>query len=72
MSERSFDCLRMKSEIQERLLDELQGLTPREQRRWIDQRLSASPVFGPMWARLKRETAQQGSSPATSGGSPAV
>jgi hypothetical protein len=47
-----FDCVQMKWEIQQRLLNELQPLSPEESRRTQQQRIAADPLLGPFLQKV--------------------
>ena len=50
--EKDFDCVQMKWEIQQRLLDEFRGMNPAEARRIQKQRVSDDPLLGPFLRRV--------------------
>lgn len=45
MKEKAFDCVRMKSEIQQRILEEIAGLSPEEQREKAVQAIESDPIL---------------------------
>ncbi len=47
--EKDFDCLRVKDEIQERLLEELEGLSLEERRERFEREVLSDPILGPFW-----------------------
>lgn len=53
MKTKSFDCVEMKRRIQERLIEEMSGLTPEQQQQKTEQDIANDPVLGPLW-RNKR------------------
>ena len=61
MKSKPFDCVRMKREIQTRILEEMEGLSDEERRRLTEERILADPVLGPFWRRACRvRTARRG------------
>jgi len=52
MKEKSFDCVRMKHEIQQRIREEIAGLSREERRRRTEEAILADPVLGPIWRNL--------------------
>ncbi len=52
--EKEVDCVRMKNEIQQKLLEEMKGLSPEEWRRRADERVLANPILGPFWRRVRK------------------
>lgn len=58
MKDKQFDCVRMKHEIQQEILREMQSLSPEEQQRRTAQEIESDPVLGRLWRRARRiETA---------------
>ena len=55
---KTFDCVRMKWEIQRRLDEESAGLNEDEARRRQDAKVAASPILGPVVARLRARPEQ--------------
>jgi len=51
--EKQFDCVRMKDEIQQKILAERKALGAEEQRKRAHERIAANPVLGPIWQRTK-------------------
>ena len=54
MKSKRFDCVKMKHEIQQRILDEVAGLSPQEQRQKLEKDILSDPVLGPLWRRARR------------------
>ena len=54
MKAKKFDCVDMKHEIQQQLLNEMKGLKPKEQRRIAEERILADPILGPFFQRVRR------------------
>ena len=54
MSDKTFDCVEMKDEIQRRLLAELRDLPPEEQRRRTEEIIGADPLLARVWQRARR------------------
>jgi len=51
---KEFDCVRMKHEIQQRILQEMRGLSPEERRQKMEEDIQADPVIGPIWRGARR------------------
>ena len=49
---KTFDCVQMKWDIQQRLLKEFQQLTPEEARRAQQHRIAADPLLGPFLQKV--------------------
>jgi hypothetical protein len=49
MKKKNFDCVQMKHDIQQRLMDELKGLSYEEQWAITEKRILANPILGPFW-----------------------
>jgi hypothetical protein len=47
-----FDCVQMKWDIQQRLLDELERLSPEQSRRMQQERIAADPLLGPFLQKV--------------------
>ena len=54
MKEKAFDCVRMKAEIQQKLQEELAGLSPEEVENVAIQRISNDPPMGRLWREARR------------------
>ena len=54
VKEKKFDCVRMKDEIQQRILKEIEGLSVEERRRRFEERVLADPILGPFWRNARR------------------
>ncbi len=50
---KKFDCVQMKHEIQQRLLAEMTGLSPEEQRRLTEERIESDPILARLWKRAR-------------------
>ena len=55
MKTKKFDCVRMKHEIQQAILEEMDALTPEERRRKTEERILTDPILGPVWSRSRRD-----------------
>lgn len=55
MKTKKFDCVRMKHEIQQAILEEMDGLAPEERHRKTGERILADPILGPVWSRSRRD-----------------
>ena len=49
MKEKVFDCVQMKSDIQQRLLKEMAGLSLEERRRRLEDQVAANPILKRLW-----------------------
>jgi len=56
MKEKSFDCVQMKHEIQQRIREEMEGLSREEQRRRTEEAILADPVLAQIWRNLSTRT----------------
>lgn len=54
MREKGFDCVRMKDEIQQKILQEMAGLSPEDWRNKTEEHILADPILGPFWRRAKQ------------------
>ena len=52
---KKFDCVEMKNEIQRKLLKEMKGLSPDEQRRMMEHRIQSDPIRGPFLRKVKKQ-----------------
>lgn len=50
--EKEFDCVRMKWDIQQRLLSEYQGANPQKVREAEREHIAADPVLGPFLQKV--------------------
>ena len=50
---KGFDCVQMKWDIQQKLLEEERLLGPEEAHRRQDERVRNNPILGPLFKRLK-------------------
>ena len=53
MTEKAFDCVQMKHEIQARIMKEIEGLSLEERNRRFEARIAADPILGPFWKNAK-------------------
>jgi hypothetical protein len=60
---KKFDCVKMKHEIQQKILKEMEELSPEEFREKSRQRILADPILGPIWRKI-----EQAGDPARRGG----
>ena len=49
-----FDCVKMKQEIQQRIIEEVADLSPQEQREKMVRDILSDPVLGPLWRQARR------------------
>lgn len=49
---KTFDCVKMKNDIQAKRQAEFAGMTLEEQKAVMNKRLMSSPILGPMYRRL--------------------
>ena len=54
MIKKDFDCVQMKHEIQQRLLEEMKGFSIEEEIRWTKELIASDPVLGPFWKKARR------------------
>ena len=48
---KTFDCVRMKHEIQQKLLEKMRDMTPEEQRRFTEETILSNPELARFWKR---------------------
>jgi hypothetical protein len=48
---KTFDCVRMKHEIQQKLLERMRDMTPEEQRRFTEDIILSNPKLARFWKR---------------------
>jgi hypothetical protein len=53
MTEKTFDCVQMKHDIQARIMKEIEGLSLDERNRRFEARIAADPILGPFWKNAK-------------------
>jgi len=58
MKMKKFDCVQMKHQIQQQLLEEMSELSPAEQRRWTEKEILSDPILGPFWKKAKQASAE--------------
>jgi hypothetical protein len=56
MTKKKFDCIKMKHDIQKKIIKEMKGLTPEQQRRKVQKDIESDPVFGPLVKKLTKKT----------------
>ena len=49
MKKKEFDCVEMKREIQQQILEEMQGLSPEEQLRRTEKAVTSDPILARFW-----------------------
>ena len=54
MTAKDFDCVRMKWEIQQRIQEQMEGLSLEQQKRWTEERILANPTLAPLWEKARR------------------
>ncbi len=54
MKEKKFDCVRMKNEIQEKLLKEIEGLSLEERRERFEREVLSDTILGPLWLNSRK------------------
>ena len=57
MKQKSFDCIRMKREIHQRMLHELKGLSCEERLAKFEREIKSNPILAKVWQRTKRTVA---------------
>ena len=59
MKAKTFDCVKMKHDIQQKILQEMEGLSTEEKRRRTEEAILSDPVLGRIWKNARRvRTAQ--------------
>ena len=53
MKAKTFDCVKMKHEIQQQILQEFSGLPVQEQRNRTRQMIESDPILGRLWRRAR-------------------
>lgn len=48
MTKKKFDCIKMKHDIQKKIMEEMRGLTPEQQHKKIQNDIESDPIFGPL------------------------
>ena len=51
---KKFDCVKMKWDIQQKLLKEMKGLSPEEQARFTENRIMSDPILARIWKKAQR------------------
>jgi hypothetical protein len=54
MKQKSFDCVRMKREIQSKILEETAGLSAKQRRDYTERVISSDPVLARIWKNARR------------------
>ncbi len=54
MTGKDFDCVEMKHQIQQRILEEFRTLTPDEQQRRTEEMIHSDPVLARIWDETRR------------------
>lgn len=62
-----FDCVRMKHEIQQKLLEKMRDMTPEEQRRFTEDIILSNPKLARFWKPPKPVTERAANLPRRSG-----
>jgi hypothetical protein len=63
MKQKDFDCVQMKWDIQQKLLEEERQLGREEARRRQDERVRNNPILGPFLRRLEQREQREGKQP---------
>ena len=53
MKKKTFDCIAMKNELQRELQEECRGLSPKERRLHMSERILADPLLAPLYMKAK-------------------
>ena len=64
---KTFDCVRMKHEIQQKLLEKMRDMTPEEQRRFTEDIILSNPKLARFWKSPEPTTERFGNLPRRSG-----
>ncbi len=54
---KSFDCVQMKWDIQQKLMKEYEGLTLEERKKLMEQKILADPILGPWYRKVRQQSA---------------
>jgi len=54
MKQNTFDCVKMKHDIQQRIQREMGGLSTQEKRRRTEEAIVADPLLGRIWRDVRR------------------
>ncbi len=49
MKKKNFDCVKMKRDIQERILQEIQGLSREERLELLEKKILDDPILAKLW-----------------------
>jgi len=64
---KTFDCVRMKNEIQQKLLEKMRDMTPEEQRKFTEDIILSNPKLARFWKPPKPAMERVGNLPRRSG-----
>jgi len=56
MTKKKFDCIKMKHDIQKKILNEMKGLTPEQQRKKVQKDIEFDSVLGPLVKKVTKKT----------------
>lgn len=54
MKEKTFDCVKMKHDIQKKIAEEMKGLSEEEQSAKTEQMILANPILARIWKNARR------------------
>ncbi len=54
MKEKTFDCVKMKNEIQQELLNEMRALSPEEWNKATAKIISSNPILASVWEQARK------------------
>jgi len=63
MAKKAFDCVQMKDEIQQELLEKMRDMTPEEQRRFTEDAILSNPKLARFWKPPRPATERVGNLP---------
>ena len=67
MKKKGIDCVRMKDEVQQKLLEKMRDMTPEEQRQFTEDTILSNPKLARFWKPLKPASGRVENLPRRSG-----
>ena len=55
MAQKKFDCVKMKNDIQKKIINEMKGLTPEQQRKKVQKDIESDPILGPLVKKVTKK-----------------
>jgi len=59
MKQKTFDCIKMKREIHQKMLKELQGMSLEERLADFERKIESNPILAEVWRRAHKTTETQ-------------